>query len=41
VVEVARPDVALVRVTAPDGSVLALAEVRRGRLVYRRVLTPT
>lgn len=38
VVEVARPDCALVRVTDPDGRVLALAEVRRGRLVYKRVL---
>ncbi|MCU0696880.1 MAG: tRNA pseudouridine(55) synthase TruB [Myxococcaceae bacterium] len=38
VVEVARPDCALVRVTAPDGRVLALAEVRRGRLAYKRVL---
>lgn len=38
VVEVARPDCAMVRVSAPDGSVLALAEVRRGRLVYKRVL---
>lgn len=37
-VEVARPDEAMVRVTAPDGSVLALAEVKRGRLVYKRVL---
>lgn len=38
VVEVARPDEAMVRVTAPTGEVLALAEVRRGRLVYKRVL---
>jgi tRNA pseudouridine55 synthase len=38
VVEVARPDCSLVRVTAPDGAVLALAEVRRGQLVYKRVL---
>jgi tRNA pseudouridine55 synthase len=39
VVEVARPDCALVRVTDPQGRVLALAEVRRGRLVYKRVLS--
>ncbi|MDP3504410.1 MAG: tRNA pseudouridine(55) synthase TruB [Myxococcales bacterium] len=38
VVEVARPDEAMVRVTAPTGEVLALAELRRGRLVYKRVL---
>ena len=38
VVEVARPDEAMVRVTAPTGEVLALAEIRRGRLVYKRVL---
>ncbi|MBL8924483.1 MAG: tRNA pseudouridine(55) synthase TruB [Myxococcaceae bacterium] len=38
VVEVPRPDVALVRVTGPAGEVLALAEVKRGRLVYKRVL---
>lgn len=38
VVEVARPDCGLVRVTDVDGRVLALAEVRRGRLVYKRVL---
>jgi tRNA pseudouridine55 synthase len=37
-VEVARPDEAMVRVTAPSGEVLALAEIRRGRLVYKRVL---
>jgi tRNA pseudouridine55 synthase len=39
VVEVARPDCSLVRVTDSGGRVLALAEVRRGRLVYKRVLT--
>ena len=38
VVEVARPDEAMVRVTGPAGDVLALAEIRRGRLVYKRVL---
>ncbi len=38
VVEVARPDEAMVRVTGPTGEVLALAEIRRGRLVYKRVL---
>jgi tRNA pseudouridine55 synthase len=38
VVEVARPDVPLVRVTDSTGRVLALAEVSRGRLVYKRVL---
>lgn len=38
VVEVARPDEALVRVTGPAGEVLALAELKRGRLVYKRVL---
>ncbi len=38
VVEIARPDEAMVRVTAPSGEVLALAEIRRGRLVYKRVL---
>ena len=38
VVEVARPDEAMVRVTGPTGEVLALAELRRGRLVYKRVL---
>ncbi|MBE2252901.1 MAG: tRNA pseudouridine(55) synthase TruB [Myxococcus sp.] len=38
VVEVARPDEAMVRVTGPGGEVLALAEVRRGRLIYKRVL---
>ncbi len=38
VVEVARPDEAMVRVTGPTGEVLALAETRRGRLVYKRVL---
>lgn len=38
VVEIARPDEAMVRVTAPTGEVLALAEIRRGRLVYKRVL---
>ncbi len=38
VVEVARADTELVRVTAPSGAVLALAEVRLGRLVYKRVL---
>jgi tRNA pseudouridine55 synthase len=38
VVEVARADEALVRVTDPAGLVLALAEVKRGRLVYKRVL---
>ncbi len=38
VVEVARTDEVMVRVTAPTGEVLALAEVRRGRLVYKRVL---
>lgn len=37
-VELARPDCELVRVTDPSGKVLALAEVRRGRLVYKRVL---
>lgn len=37
-VELARPDCALVRVTDPSGKVLALAEVHRGRLVYKRVL---
>lgn len=38
VVEVARPDEVMVRVTGPTGEVLALAEIRRGRLVYKRVL---
>jgi tRNA pseudouridine55 synthase len=38
VVEVPRPDAAVVRVTGPSGEVLALAEVKRGRLVYKRVL---
>jgi tRNA pseudouridine55 synthase len=38
VVEVARPDEPMVRVIAPTGEVLALAEIRRGRLVYKRVL---
>ncbi len=38
VVEVARADTELVRVTASSGAVLALAEVRLGRLVYKRVL---
>ncbi len=37
-VELARPDCELVRVTDPAGKVLALAEVQRGRLVYKRVL---
>lgn len=37
-VEVARPDTSIVRVTVASGEVLALAEVVRGRLVYKRVL---
>ncbi len=37
-VEVAAPRAGLVRVLGPDGALLAVAEVVRGRLVYRRVL---